>query len=164
MSTTDRTEISQTGSADGRSDDRIPTTKASRGLNWWQAIAAGAVVAVVANLLILLIGWAAGASFLVMDAGSPHEVTAWSVVVATVPALVLGTGLAALLSRWWPGVIRLAQVIGGGLALLTVAGPMMADTDGATRLALAMMHVVPGVAVVVSLELMRRRIRSGRKQ
>ncbi|MGH3787743.1 MAG: DUF6069 family protein [Pseudonocardiaceae bacterium] len=163
MSTTDRTEIGQAGSADGRSDDCSRARKVPS-LNWWQAITAGAVTAVVANLAILLIGRAADASFVVMDAGSPHEVTAWSVVVATVPPLVLGTGLAALLARWWPGAIRLAQVIGGGLALLTVAGPVMADTDGATRLALALMHVVPGVAVVVSLELMRRRIRPGRKQ
>ncbi|MDQ4104901.1 MAG: DUF6069 family protein [Actinomycetota bacterium] len=165
MSTTDRTEMSQTGSADARSDDHRRTGKVRReGLNWWQAIGAGAVVAAVANLAILLIGWVAGASFVVMDAGKPHEVTAWGVVVTTIPPLVLGTGLAALLARWWPGVLRWAQVIGGGLALLTVAGPMMSDTDGATRLALALMHVVVGAAVVVSLELMRRRITSARGQ
>lgn len=109
-----------------------------------------------------LIGWAAGASFVVLDAGNPHEVTAWSVVSASVLPLVLGTGLAALLARWWPGFLRLAQVIGGALALLTVAGPVMSDTDGATRLALVIMHVVAGVAVVASLESMRRRITSDR--
>lgn len=157
------TEMSQSGSADARADDRIRTTKAGRrGLNWWQAIAAGAVAATVVNLVILLIGWAAGASFVVLDAGKPHEVTAWSVVSASVFPLILGTGLAALLARWWPGFLRVAQVIGGALALLTVAGPMMSDTDGATRLALAMMHVVLGAAVVASLELMRRRITSDR--
>lgn len=159
MSTIDRAEMSQTGSTDGRSEDRLRTRKAP-GLNWWQAIAAGAATAAVANLAILLIGWAAGASFVVMDAGNPHEVTARSVVVAGVVPLVLGTGLAALLARWWPGAIRVAQVIGGALALLTVAGPVMSDTDGATRFALAMMHVVLGVAVVVTLESMRRRIGS----
>lgn len=159
MSTTDRTEMSQTGSAEARS-----RTRTAPGLNWWQAITAGAVTAAVANLAILLIGWATGASFVIVDAGKLHEVTAWGVVVATVPPLVLGTGLAALLARWWLGVIRLAQVIGGGFALLTVAGPMMSDTNGATRLALAMMHVVLAVAVVVSLESMRRRIKSDRAQ
>ncbi|MGH3696800.1 MAG: DUF6069 family protein [Pseudonocardiaceae bacterium] len=163
MSTTDRTAMSQTGSADARSDDRIPIMKAGRaGLNWWQAIAAGAVTAAVANLAILLIGWAAGASFVLLNAGNPHEVTAWSVVSTSVLPLVLGTGLAALLARWWPGFLRLAQVIGGAFALLTVAGQMMSDTDGATRLALAMMHVVVGAAVVASLGSMRRRITSDR--
>lgn len=163
MSTTDRIEMSQSGSADARADERLPTTTAAKqGLSWWQAIAAGAVAATVVNLAILLIGWAAGASFVVLDAGKPHEVTAWSVVSASAFPLILGTGLAALLARWRPGFLRLAQVIGGALALLTVAGPMLSDTDGATRLALAMMHVVPGVAVVASLELMRRRITSDR--
>lgn len=160
MSTTDRAGMSQT---DARSDERIPTPKAGRGgLSWWQAIAAGAVTTAVVNLAILLIGWAAGASFVVLDAGSPHDVTAWGVIAASIFPLVLGTGLAALLARWWPGVLRLAQVIGGTLALLTVMGPVMSDTDGATRLALAIMHVVLGAAVVASLESMRRRITSDR--
>jgi len=161
MSTTDRSATSQTGSADPRPEDRIPVGKARhKGLRWWQAIAAGAVAVAVVNLVIWLIGWVAGASFVLLEAGRLHEVTAWSVVSASVFPLILGTGLASLLARWWSGVIRLAQVIGGGLALLTVAGPMMSSTDGATRLALAMMHVILGAAVVLSLESMRRRIAS----
>lgn len=164
MSTTDRAVMSQTDPVDARSNDHLQTRRAKQGLHWWQVIAVGVVAAAATNLAILFIGWTAGASFIVLDAGTPHEITPGSVVVATVLPLVLGTGLAALLARWRPGVIRLAQVIGGALALLTVAGPMMSDTDGATRLALAMMHVVPGVAVVVSLEAMRRRIKSGREQ
>lgn len=104
------------------------------GPNWWQAIAAGAVAAAVANLVIFFIGRAAGASFAILDRGTLHEVSAWGVIIATVPPLVVGTGLAVLLARWWFGVIRLAQIIGAGLALLTVAGPLMTDADGATRL------------------------------
>ena len=38
------------------------------------------------------------------------------------------------------------------LALLSVARPLMADTDSGTRLALAVMHVVVGAAVVRRLE------------
>lgn len=163
MSSTDRVDMSQTRSADGRSQDRRRTRNA-RGLTWWQAIAAGAVIAAVANLAILLVGWVAGAPLVVLDKGSPHLVTVGGVIFASVVPLVLGTGLAALLGRWWPGVLRVAQVIGGVLALLTVAGPMMSDTDGVTRFALAMMHVVLGVAVVVTLESMWRRIDSGRDQ
>ena len=104
-----------------------------------------------------------GASFVVVDGGDLHEVAAYGVIVTTVLPLVVGTVLAALLARWWPGVIRLAQVIGGTLALLTVAGPVMADTDGGTRLALALMHVVLGVAVVLSLGALRPRVKASRE-
>ncbi len=66
-------------------------------------------------------------------------------------------------ARWWFGVIRLAQVIGGGIALLTAAGPLMTDADGATRVALALMHVVLAVAVVVTLVAIRRRAKASRQ-
>ncbi len=145
-----------------RSVGAPPQEKQRQGLTWWQAIAAAAVAATVGNLLILLAGRAAGASFEFVDRGTLHVITAVGVITATVPPLVVGTLLAALLGLWWPGFIRLAQVIGGGLALLTVAGPLMTDADSGTRLALAMMHVVLGVAVVLSLEAILRRTRQRR--
>ncbi|MGQ0717257.1 MAG: DUF6069 family protein [Pseudonocardiales bacterium] len=155
---TDRTTADHSGGVE--SGNRFRTRQ---GWNWWQAIAAGAVAAAVVNLVIFFIGGAAGASFAFLDRGTLHEITAWGVITATVPPLVIGTGLATLLARWWFGVIRLAQVIGGGLALLTVAGPLMTDADGATRLTLALMHVVLAVAVVVTLEAIRRRTKAGRQ-
>jgi hypothetical protein len=137
--------------------------KRFRRLSWWQAITAGAVAAAVVNLAIFFIGDAAGASFAFLDRSTLHEIGAWDVISATVPPLVVGTGLATLLARWWSWVIRLAQVIGGSLALLTVAGPLTTDADGATRVALALMHVVLAVAVVVTLEAIRRRTGASRQ-
>ncbi|MGH3974727.1 MAG: DUF6069 family protein [Pseudonocardiaceae bacterium] len=149
------TEMFSTGRGPGgaRPDIRF---RIRAGLNWWQAIAGGAATAALCNLAILFIGRATGASFAYLDRGTLHAITAWGVIVTTVLPLVVGIGLAALLARWWFWVIRLAQVIGGGLALLSVAGPVIADTDGATRLALVLMHVVVAVAVVVTLEAIRR--------
>lgn len=158
MSTTDHTAANQTES--GRA--RLRTTQ-RHGLSWWQASAAGAVAATVVNLVILYLGRAAGASFVVVDGANLHEVATTGVIIATVPPLVVGTVLAALLAQWRLWVIRLAQVVGAGLALLTVAGPLMADTDGGTRLALALMHVVLAVAVVLSLAAVRRRIKTSRE-
>lgn len=128
-----------------------------RGLSWWPAIGAAAVAATAVNLLILLIGRVGGASFELVDGAALHAVTVGGVLTSSVVPLVIGTVLATLLGLWWPGVFRLAQFVGAGLALLTVAGPLMADTDTGTRLALAAMHVVVGVAVVLSLEAIRRR-------
>ncbi|MGH3912832.1 MAG: DUF6069 family protein [Pseudonocardiaceae bacterium] len=162
MSTTDHTAPKRTesGSTPSESGPRLRKSDQRWGLSWWQAITAGTVAAVVANLVILFIGRAAGASFVVVDGTTLHEVAVTGVILATVPPLVVGTVLATLLAHWWPWVLRLAQIIGGGFALLTVAGPVMADTDGGTQLALALMHVVLAVAVVVSLEAIRRRIRA----
>ncbi|MGH3932009.1 MAG: DUF6069 family protein [Pseudonocardiaceae bacterium] len=162
MSTTDHTTTNQTES--GSAQLRTTEDKRVQGLNWWQAIAVGAVAATAVNLVILFIGRAAGASFVLADGANLHEVATTGVILATVPPLVVGTVVAALLARWWLGVIRLAQVIGGGLALLTVAGPVTADTDGGTQLALALMHVVLAVAVVLSLEAVRRRIKANRER
>ncbi|MGH3883377.1 MAG: DUF6069 family protein [Pseudonocardiaceae bacterium] len=155
MFSTDRTTANHSGP-----DNRFRTRA---GLSWWQAIAAGAVATAVVNLVILFIGAAAGASFAFLDRGTLHEIGAWGVITATVPPLVVGTGLAALLARWWFGVIRLAQIIGGGTALFTAAGPLMTDADGATQLALALMHVALAVAVVVTLEAIRRHTKAGRQ-
>lgn len=157
MFSTDRTTASHSS---GPSPDQ--RFRAMAGLNWWQAIAAGAVAAAAVNLVIFFIGGAAGASFSFLDRGTLHEITAWGVITATVPPLVVGTGLATLLARWWSWVIRLAQVIGGGIALLTAAGPLMTDADGATRLTLALMHVVLAVAVVITLEAIRRHTKASR--
>lgn len=117
------------------------------------AVAAAALV----NLAILFAGQMAGASFRYTDAGELHEVTAGGVLGSTAIPLVAGFAAAVLLARFWIGFLRLAQVIGGGLALLTVAGPFLTDTDGGTRVALALMHVVVAAAVVWSLEAVRRR-------
>ncbi|WP_399552474.1 DUF6069 family protein [Streptomyces sp. YIM 98790] len=39
----------------------------------------------------------------------------------------------------------------------SVAGPLSADTDGGTSLALALMHLVAAAAAVAALEAVRRR-------
>lgn len=128
MSITDHIPTNQTGSVGDSPDHRLRTREGHQrqGLSWWQASAAGAVAATVGNIVIFLVGLAAGTSFVVLDRGDLHEITAGAVIFATALPLVVGTVLAALLARWWPGVIRLAQVIGGTLALLTAAGPVMA--------------------------------------
>ncbi len=157
---TDRTATNHSGSGGAGPAQRFRTIA---GLSWWQAIAAGAVTAAVVNLVIFFIGGAAGASFAFLDRGNLHQIGVWGVLIATAPPLVIGTGLATLLARWWSWVIPLAQVIGGGLALLTVAGPLMTDADASTRFALALMHVVLAVAVVITLEAIRRHTKASRQ-
>lgn len=125
-------------------------------LDWWQALGLAAVGATVVNLGVLGVAALAGASLELTDRGAVHAITAGGVIFSSVVPLLVGAALAVLLARWWAPVLRAAQVVGGGLALVSVAGPLLADTDGGTRAALALMHIVVGVAVVVGLESVRR--------
>jgi hypothetical protein len=134
------------------------TPARSPGLTWWQATATGAVAATAVNLVILLIAQAADASLVLRQPGAAsHEITAGGVIISSAIPMTAGIVLATLLALLWSGFLRLAQVVGGGLALLTVAGPINSHTDTVTQVALAVMHVVVGVTVVLALEAIRRR-------
>ncbi|MEU9143958.1 DUF6069 family protein [Streptomyces sp. NPDC048349] len=126
------------------------------GLTWWKALVIGAVGAVVVNLLILAIAKLGDASLVVVDGGEEHPIAVGGVIGASVVPLVVGTGAALLLSLWRLAFLRIAQYVGGGLALLSVAGPLSSDADGGTVAALALMHITLGVMVVATLELNRR--------
>jgi hypothetical protein len=136
------------------------STRPTRVVATWRYVlattVAAAVGAIVVCWVVMLAGQAAGASFVLDDRGTPHVVRAVDVVVATWP-MVVGVLLCALLGRVRAWLLRAGQAVGGLLALLSVAGPVMAVTDSGTRIALALMHVVVGVAAVVALELIRRR-------
>lgn len=124
---------------------------------WWQATLLAAAAATVVNLVILALGTAADATFVVDDSGKPHEVVAGDVVFSSAVPLLVAFAVVAIVARWWASVVRVAQVVGGGVALFSALGPLSADTDGGTALALALMHVVVGVALVAGLEAIRRR-------
>jgi hypothetical protein len=124
----------------------------------WLVIPVGAAVVALANVLVYALGRLVGASFVLYDDPAvPHAVDLGDVLVSSVVPLVLGTGLAVLLQRWWRHAVRAGQVVGAGLAVLSTAGPLSALTDGATAVALAVMHVLVGVAVVAILAPLRAR-------
>jgi hypothetical protein len=132
------------------------------GLTWWQAAAAGALAATAVNLVVFLIARAAGASLVLRQPGaSDHKITAGGVIFSSVVPMVGGIVLATLAALLWAGLLRVAQVVGGGLGLLTVAGPLTSDTDGVTQISLAAMHIIVAVTVVLALEAIRRRRKAG---
>ncbi|MCZ4586757.1 DUF6069 family protein [Rhodococcus opacus] len=120
------------------------------------AIAATTIGALVPNLVIWLLGLAAGGSFEMTDAGKTSSVAPGGVVILTVVPILIGMTLAALISLKWVAVIRPAEVIGALLPLATIALTIQADFDTASTIALSVMHVVIAVAVVAGLEAMRR--------
>ncbi|MEU9165162.1 DUF6069 family protein [Streptomyces sp. NPDC048424] len=145
-------------SAVPNSGPAVPTAPSVRrsGLAWWKALATGAVGAAVVNLIVLAVAELAGAPLVVDDGGEEHAITVGGVIGASVVPLLVGAGAALLLALWKPVFLRIAQVVGGGLALLSVAGPLSSGADGGTVAALSLMHITLGVAVVTALELHRR--------
>ncbi|MEE2034810.1 DUF6069 family protein [Rhodococcus chondri] len=137
------------------------TSRTSSVLSWSRevgrptAVAVSVTAALVVNLALWLIGLAAGGSFAHTNAGVTQSAAPGGVVLMTVVPLTLGLGVAALLSRWWAGFIRVAQIVGAALPLATIAGTLDADFDGASTVTLALMHVVIATVAVVGLEKMR---------
>ncbi|GIJ45036.1 hypothetical protein Val02_19220 [Virgisporangium aliadipatigenens] len=128
------------------------------GLVWWQAIPLGAALAAALNLIVLGIATAAGAELVIRQEGSPdHEIVAGGVLFSSVVPLVIGTGLAVLLALAWRGFLRLAQVLGGGFGILSAFGPLLSAPDTGTKVGLALMHVVVGLAVILTMELIIRK-------
>ena len=144
----------------GSSTTTVPSAPTARVVATWRYVLAVTLVAAAAAIavcwVVMLAGHAAGASFVLDDRGAAHVVGAVDVVVATWP-MVVGVLVTAALGRWRAWLLRAGQAVGGLLALLSVAGPMLGVTDSGTRLALALMHVVVGVAAVAALEAIRRR-------
>ena len=143
--------------------DAERTPRTPTGSTWLRAGALAATASVVGNLVVLGVADVGDASLAVTDGGTVHDIAAGGVVAASLVPVVAAVALVAVAALRWFGVVRLAQVAGGTFALLSVAGPLAADTDTGTSIALAAMHVVSGAAFVIGLEVARRRIVAARR-
>ncbi|MDJ0393677.1 DUF6069 family protein [Rhodococcus sp. G-MC3] len=126
-----------------------------------RAVLFSTLFALVVNLVIWLLGLAAGGDFELTDAGTTMAVAPGGVVMLTVLPMVVGMGVAAAMSLRWLAVIRIAQFVGVVAPLATITMTVAADFDAASTVALALMHVVIAVVVPVGLEAMRRGIGVG---
>ena len=86
-------------------------------------------MALVANLILWLIGLASGGSFEMTDQGKVASVAPGGVITLTVVPLLVGLSLAMLISLKWEPIIRIAQVVGAVFALGTIALTIAADFD-----------------------------------
>ncbi|WP_066902802.1 DUF6069 family protein [Millisia brevis] len=117
---------------------------------------AAVVAAVVANLVLWLIGLALGGSFEVSDgAGGTETVAPGGVLVMTILPLTVGLLVAGLMAPKVPAVIRPAQIIGSIAALGTIAMTVTAGFDTVSTVLLSLMHVVLVPVLVYALERMR---------
>lgn len=134
---------------------RIPAL--NRPVALFGAIAA----ALLANLVVWLIGAAAGGAFEMTDAGQVQSVAPGGIIMMTVVPMLIGLGAAVLLSYKWVGVLRLAAVIGSVLAVATIGMTVSADFDTASTIALSITHLTLVPALVVATEGLRRKLIEG---
>ncbi|TQM28951.1 DUF6069 family protein [Nocardia bhagyanarayanae] len=127
-------------------------------LNRPVAVLGAVAAAVLTNLVVWLIGAAAGGSFVVVDGTTTQDVAPGGVIVMSAVPLLIGLTVAALLSYRWVGVLRVAEVVGSVLALATIAGTVAAAFDTASTVALSIMHVLLVPVIVVSMEGLRKHL------
>lgn len=105
-----------------------------------------ATVAVVANLLVYVMGRVAGVDFRVVSSGGAEfAVGPPSIVLVTVVAVAAGALVLGLVARRTPRAWLSLAWVGLGLAVLSVAMPLTTESAMGTKAALAGMHVLTGV-------------------
>ncbi|WP_040796453.1 DUF6069 family protein [Nocardia higoensis] len=139
------------------------TTIATRipALNRPAALFGAIGAALLTNLVVWLIGAAAGGTFEMTDAGQVQSAAPGGIIMLTVVPMLIGLGAAVLLSYKWIGVLRVAAVIGSVLAVATIALTVRADFDTASTIALSIAHLMLVPALVVATEGLRRKLLEG---
>lgn len=119
----------------------------------WRAGLAAAGIAAAANIAVFAIARAAGTSFRVHFAvhQAATSVAVGQVLGVSLGALAIGTAVTALWLRRLNHGLAAAQGTGAVIALLSLAIPLGVHADPGTKAALAMMHLIAGIAFVVAI-------------
>jgi hypothetical protein len=127
----------------------IDTTARSRSL---RGAAAGAAVATLVNAALWAAGRAADVSFSVSPflGDIPTKVGIVLVVLATLLAFAVGSGLLALAARRSRRWVRAVLVAAAVVAVVSAGAPLAAAHDTASGVLLAAMHLVTGAAFLVT--------------
>ena len=129
-----------TAATDAPASRRIPPGDAVR------AGLVALVTAVVVNIVIVEAGTAVGADLEVTQGGATMRIGIPMVMAMTIGPLVVGTVVLAVAGRWGAHAWHLLAWAGLAIGVLTAAAPLLSDASVPTRLTLAVMHVVVGLA------------------
>ena len=124
-----------------------------------RAAAAAAAAAVLINLLVHAIGRAAGAELEVTQPGAdgPMAIGPGNVLLMTVLPILLGGIILAVAIRWGGRAWNVLSWTGLFVGVLTIVMPFTVTATTATRVTLATMHLITGVAWFVALRHTSRR-------
>jgi len=128
---------------------RLGATARSRSL--LMGAAAGAAIATLVNAALWAGGRAADASFLVtLPTGDTEQVGIVEVVLKTVLAFAVGSGLLALAARRSHRWVRAVLIAAALVTVVSTGGPLSNAHDTATGVLLAAMHVVAGATFLLT--------------
>lgn len=114
----------------------------------YKRVLIGATAALIANIILYLIGGAAAATWQV---GLPFTVSLAMVAFATVFPMLLGGFIVGILAKWKPGIVGLASWLVLVFALAGSPSGYIASQDLATGLALGAMHLVVGLSWFIGI-------------
>jgi Family of unknown function (DUF6069) len=114
-----------------------------------QGSAAGATAATLVNAALWTGGRAVGVSFMVSSAFMT-QVGIVAVVLTTLLAFAVGSGLLALAARRSRRWVRAVLIAAALVAVISAGAPLSAAQDTATGVLLATMHLVTGAAFLVT--------------
>jgi hypothetical protein len=114
-----------------------------------QGSAAGATAATLVNAALWTGGRAVGVSFMVSSAFMT-QVGIVAVVLTTLLAFAVGSGLLALAARRSRRWVRAVLIAAALVAVVSAGAPLSAAQDTATGVLLATMHLVTGAAFLVT--------------
>jgi hypothetical protein len=127
------------------------STRLDRG-RLWRLGAAAAAIAAILNVVILGIGRAAGVSFVVPSfTGTPMTVVPAVVVFTVIFWFVLGLLFTTFAAARQPRRVAVIQKVAAVLTVVSLLQPLTVDADAGTRLMLAIMHPVAGIAFILAL-------------
>ena len=118
-----------------------------------QALGIGVGAAIVLNLLILFVGKALGATF-VVPLGPTQEMTELPIIAIVLASLIpalAAAGFLAILGRFTARPFFFFQIVGWLFLVLSLVPPFTMPIDTATAIGLDVMHVVTGAAIILSL-------------
>jgi hypothetical protein len=127
--------------------DRLDTAVQSRSL--LRVSAVGAAGATLINAALWVGGRAAGVSFAVSSAFMT-QVGIVSIVLTTLIAFAVGSGLLALAARRSRRWVRAVLIAAAVFAVVSAGAPLSAAQDTATGVLLATMHLVTGGAFLIT--------------
>jgi hypothetical protein len=116
--------------------------------------AIGAALATAVNVAIYGIGRAAGIAYVVT---ATSRVRVPDVVILSLVSFAVGLAAAAVAVRIDRRGLRVLQVVGAVLAVVSTWGDFSIDGTRSATLTLALMHLVVGIAYVATLEVVRSR-------
>jgi hypothetical protein len=115
--------------------------------------ATGAIAATAANVLIYGAGRAADVAYIVSTTSQGNErVRLADVVSLSLMSFAVGIIAAVVARRFRRPSVRTLQVVGAVLAVVTTWGDFVIDGTPAAKATLAVMHIVVGVAYIISLQ------------